>query len=294
MKKMSEEKKKFAFGAIVSLLAFIILLLAISSVSSSIKLDDENIMEYNPSLMYGITWIVLALIQIPMYFRSDRKYKKIKIACCFIIFLIMGLLLCILCEKESMLLVSSICLYIVLLFGRVMSILDNHKVRNIISNVLLSIILLILLLASLITMPFDLITRLLIPALVIASTNFLIILDEAFSKIQLASLKDIIQKTYATEIIMGLVLLIVSFSFIFTIIEDISYGDALWFCFATVTTIGYGDVTVHSVISRIMAVLLGIYGTIVVAVITSIIVNFYNETKYIGKKEQEENKDDAS
>ena len=83
------------------------------------------------------------------------------------------------------------------------------------------------------------------------------------------------------------------------LIEGMSYGDALWYCFAIVTTIGFGDVASVSVIGRILSVILGFYGIIVVAVITSIIVNFYNETKYIGKKEDTEedtsqNKDDEN
>ena len=58
-----------------------------------------------------------------------------------------------------------------------------------------------------------------------------------------------------------------------------TFGDGLWYSFSVVTTIGFGDKVVVSTISRILSVILGIYGLLVVAVITSIIVNFYNETK---------------
>jgi len=66
-------------------------------------------------------------------------------------------------------------------------------------------------------------------------------------------------------------------------------GDGLWYCFAVVTTIGFGDITAVTPIGRILTVILGIYGIIVVAVITSIIVNFYNETA--GKKDIQEFKE---
>ena len=56
-------------------------------------------------------------------------------------------------------------------------------------------------------------------------------------------------------------------------------ADGLWYCFAIVTTIGFGDLTVTGTLSRILSVILGIYGIIVVSLITSIIVNFYNEVK---------------
>ena len=55
------------------------------------------------------------------------------------------------------------------------------------------------------------------------------------------------------------------------------------------TTIGFGDFAATSLIGRILTVFLGIYGLIVVAVITSIIVNFYNETA--GKKDSKELKE---
>ena len=105
------------------------------------------------------------------------------------------------------------------------------------------------------------------------------ILKEAFYRIKFAKLKKILRRTYVFEILLGLVSLIISFSFLFTIFEDISYGDALWYCFSVVTTIGFGDIVVESILSRILAVILGLYGLIVVAVITSVIVNFYNESK---------------
>jgi len=58
-----------------------------------------------------------------------------------------------------------------------------------------------------------------------------------------------------------------------------SFEDALWYCFAIVTTIGFGDFTAATLTGRAISVVLGLYGIIVVALITSIIVNFYNETK---------------
>lgn len=111
--------------------------------------------------------------------------------------------------------------------------------------------------------------------------SFTQILALSFSQIRMDILKKIIRKTYASEILLGLLLLIFAFSILLTIVDEGIGGfeNALWFCFATVTTIGYGDVAVASPLGRILGVILGIYGIVVVALITSIIVNFYNETK---------------
>ena len=103
----------------------------------------------------------------------------------------------------------------------------------------------------------------------------------SFSRMRLRGILKIMKETYAFEILYGLIVLVISFSIYFMFNEESvhSLSDGLWYSFAVVTTIGFGDITVTSPISRILSVILGIYGLIVVAVLTSVIVNFYNEKK---------------
>ena len=122
----------------------------------------------------------------------------------------------------------------------------------------------------------------------------------SFLRIKVDVLKKIIHKTFAAEILFGLIMLIIAFSFILQMFDpsfqELTYGDALWYCFAIVTTIGFGDMTATSVIGRILSVILGIYGIIVVALITSIIVNFYSEVKTEPEQkpaDDEEDEEDA-
>ena len=70
-----------------------------------------------------------------------------------------------------------------------------------------------------------------------------------------------------------------------------SFGDALWYCFAVVTTIGFGDITAVTNIGRILTVILSFYGIIVVAIFTSVIVNFYNEVKDRPDERESDNRD---
>ena len=103
----------------------------------------------------------------------------------------------------------------------------------------------------------------------------------AFSRLNKEILLKIIRKTYAGEILLGLFLLIVAFSLVLMHNEESvhTFGDAMWYCFTVITTIGFGDIAAVSFVGRVLTVILGIYGIIVVSILTSIIVNFYSETK---------------
>lgn len=125
------------------------------------------------------------------------------------------------------------------------------------------------------------ITYLSVLLIIIIVISFFEVLSFAFSKIQLKGLLNIIRKTYVFEIFYGLIILMISFSFFFMVTEDSiqTFGDGLWYSFAIITTIGLGDLTVTTVLSRILSAILGAYGIIVVASVTSVIVNYYNEVK---------------
>ena len=56
-----------------------------------------------------------------------------------------------------------------------------------------------------------------------------------------------------------------------------SFVDSLWYCFATATTIGFGDLIAATLVGRILTVLLSINSIIFIAVITAVITNFFME-----------------
>ncbi len=153
--------------------------------------------------------------------------------------------------------------------GIIVSLVRNHHVRRVIPGILTIGLLVVCAMTA---------TFIYVPMALWAFTS---LMRYIFSRLNLKTLTRIIRKTYAAEIIFGLLLLIFSFSYLFTILEEnlTSYWDAVWYCFAIVTTIGFGDFTAVTLIGRILSVILGIYGIVVVALITSIIVNFYGEMK---------------
>lgn len=98
-------------------------------------------------------------------------------------------------------------------------------------------------------------------------------------KLKLDVVIKIIRKSLVKEIVLGLLILVILCSVYFTLVEPnlTSYVDALWYSFAVITTIGFGDIYVTTTLGRILSVILGISGIVVVALFTSFIVNFYNE-----------------
>ena len=56
-----------------------------------------------------------------------------------------------------------------------------------------------------------------------------------------------------------------------------TYGDSLWFCFASATSIGYGDIAAVTVVGRIIAVILTVYSVGVIAIFTAVVVGFFND-----------------
>jgi voltage-gated potassium channel len=67
-----------------------------------------------------------------------------------------------------------------------------------------------------------------------------------------------------------------------------SFFDAIWFCVAVVTTIGFGDIVVTNVIARIVTIILALYGILVVAVITGVIVYYISRILDVNKLSEEE------
>ena len=122
----------------------------------------------------------------------------------------------------------------------------------------------------------------------IAVVSFIEAASIAFSELKVKVLFKIILSTFSLEILFGLLTMIACFSFIFMKVEPniTTFPDALWYSFAIVTTIGFGDFVAVTTVGRILSVILGIYGLVVVAVITSIVVNFYNETSGKNDKKQ--------
>lgn len=87
------------------------------------------------------------------------------------------------------------------------------------------------------------------------------------------------KRTHADQIIFGFVLFLLASAVIIQAAEpDIHrYVDALWYCYAVISTAGFGDIVAVTLIGRICSVLLTLYAIFVIAIVTGVVVNFYSQ-----------------
>lgn len=188
---------------------------------------------------------------------------------------------------------STVLYYLVPIAKRVLALIQKSKMRRRVYNVMTLILTIILMLISIALLGASRESYALVelfPCLLIMLSSLINICSMAFSQFNKEILLNIVRKTYAGEILVGLMLLVIAFSLVLTYHEDNvkTFGDALWYCFAVITTIGFGDIAAVTLEGRILTVILGIYGIIVVAILTSIIVNFYSEVKNIKDDDDDE------
>lgn len=289
-------KKRFEISSDVLRVVLIVLgsifstLVLALSVFAITEINNKNL-DLASRYLLGI-FIVLGFSRLVTFLKERTRISFLRFLMLFVFDIALGIV--ILFAKNNPYLYSLCgglyCLTVVM--SRIFKIIQNHSIRSIILNMI--IIALAILLAVGLFLPNkaesvgDVV---LITCIVIAASAFIEVFSNATSNLKLKVLFKIILRTFALEVILGLLTMIVAFSLIFLLYEPAinSFADGLWYSFAVVTTIGFGDITAVTPFGRVLTVILGLYGIVVVAVITSIIVNFYNETA--GKRDTQELKE---
>lgn len=296
MKKSNKSESLFDKPFFKLLLTVASTILAVAVVTFSIliivNVNDGNF-DAAPGLLLTV-FLLLGLMHVVMYLRVRTKVYLIKCVVLLLVNAALGII--VLFAKDNPILFSITaglyCLTIVL--SRIFSVVNNHSLRNIVLNVLI-ILVAIGMAIGLMSTPSktmeDVQTVILVECVFIAIVSFIEAMTIALAQLKVRILIKIIMSTFSLEVLFGLLVMIVAFSFVFIAVEPAitNFPDSLWYSFAVVTTIGFGDIVAVTPIGRILTVLLGLYGLVVVAVITSIIVNFYNET--MGKSDAKELKE---
>lgn len=107
---------------------------------------------------------------------------------------------------------------------------------------------------------------------------------------KLRILNAVLKKTKADKIVLGFVIFLLVCAFIILLVEpDITrYSDALWYCYAVFSTIGFGDIVATAFITKVLSVFITIYALFATAVVTGVVVSFYNGVVEAQFKESKE------
>ena len=260
------------------------------SIMAIIRIAENNLQSASNYLL-GV-FIVLGLSRLVTFIKEKTKISLARFITLLVLDVALGII--VFFGKDNPYLYSlsggMYCLSIII--SRVFKIIQKKTVRNIIFSSIIIVFASLLGIGLFIPTDASNISGIvMVVCLIVAISAFIEVFSSAMSQLKFKVLFKIILKTYALEIILGLFTMMVAASLIFMLNEpDMpTFADALWYSFAVVTTIGFGDFAAITWIGRLMTCILGMYGILVVAVLTSIIVNFYNETA--GKEDSKEIKE---
>lgn len=96
---------------------------------------------------------------------------------------------------------------------------------------------------------------------------------------RLRLLWNIVRTTGADGVFTGFLVVLAAASLLLPRFEPEidNFGDALWFLFVSFTTIGYGDIVPVTMPGRLVTTAVVLYGILVVALATGVIVGYYSE-----------------
>ena len=100
-------------------------------------------------------------------------------------------------------------------------------------------------------------------------------------------LRIILKQTHTDRIIEGYIGFVLLSALGIWIFEPMihSYADALWYCYAVISTAGFGDVVVTSFLAKLISVIVSVYSVFVIALLTGVVVNYYTEIMNRRRKE---------
>ena len=286
MKKNSLQKiKRFIFenehyliySILTSVILIFIMIFSFKALNSAWNREDNTFTIVHDTVINTIVVFGLTLLSNVAYFLKNLKERRKLIYTIYMITYLLMAIISIFIDQVFPCILLTIVYFLNLCVGNVIKYITNKNGRTLLISGLFTIIYIVIAIWSLTSQNQALQIGVILAIEVIRS--LMLVLITAFSKMQFNTLRKIIFKTYTAEVLVGLLTLIVTFSYILTLFESFTFEDALWYCFAVVTTIGFGDFYATTTLGRILSVILGLYGIIVVAMMTSVIVNFYNEVK---------------
>ena len=281
MKTSKKEIIFLAFNFSIAILTMVLVLLVTGRLS---KTDDTL-----TSVFLGLAILSEALYQVLSFVSNNKKKDKIRAVLVFSIYVASAGLAFASRINYRLFYYSAFLVAVAMAVNQVLNIGKEDTKIGTFTNILIGLVLIGLGVSVIINVyeeNANYISLVTVILLLFNSLKKMVFPSLRFEKIKL--LLDILIRTHTFDVLLCLVAFIIAFSFVLPSVEPTitNFYDALWYCFAVITTIGFGDFAATTAIGRVLTVILGIYGIIVVAIITSVIVNFYNE---VSAKEKDRN-----
>lgn len=104
---------------------------------------------------------------------------------------------------------------------------------------------------------------------------------------KLRMLRNILRRTKTNQILLAYTLFVLLCAAVILFVEPgiHRYGDALWYCYAVISTAGFGDIVVTTFIAKIISLFVTLYSILVIAIVTGVVVNFYTEITELQRKD---------
>lgn len=278
-----EEKKKNKVNTKDNIFLVLNLVLAVATMAlvaaliSAVVSNDANSTPILFALVIFTQLLFLCLLFIVKNEKKDR-IRFVVVGIIYIIALIIELTASL--ENYIMFYIANSVVLVALAVNQFMLIGKKESKKGIVTNILVGVVLIFLAVATLTEITeTDAIFSNIVTAIVFLFVSFKKIIFPTLKLEKMKLLLDILVKTHTIDIIVCLFAFMVAFSFILPKMEPSidDFWDGMWYCFTVITTIGFGDMVAVTRAGRLLTVVLGIYGIVVVAILTSVIVNFYNE-----------------
>lgn len=280
--KANDNKKisKDTIYLILNLVLAVVTLTLCAIVTSRVMEKDEAINLKQISFFHGMLIFSQVLFQILLFLVKDKFKDKLRAVIVGLIYVI-AMIVALVSYKQYMLFYFSAAIVVAAMAVNQFMLTTNEEAKKgAITNILLGATLVIFAVGGAFYVEKE--YAYYCPMITVSLFLFLSLKKLLFPTLKLERIKmliNILVKTHTIDVIVCLIAFMIAFSFIIPKYEPAidNFWDSLWYCFTVITTIGFGDFAATTVIGRILTVVLGIYGIVVVAIITSVVVNFYNE-----------------
>lgn len=289
IKAENKEKIKSILSLVLNLTISIITMSLIFALAGRVSQGDQA----GASLFLGLSIISVLGYQVFLFIMYPNFKDRVRLIAISAVYSI-ALIFAFMARNDiNLFFLSTFFVLLAIATSQILRVFIRNKDKTaleIITNILIGVVLILLAISILLNYNGSI-------GIAVVLVDVIVFLLVSMKNVLLPSLKlskvkvfvDILIKTHTIDVLVCLLAIMIGFSFLFPLFEPTitDFWDALWYCFTVITTIGFGDFYATTIIGRILTVLLGIYGIIVVAILTSVIVNYYN---VITKKDKEDEK----